>query len=679
MAKVLKSVKEKLICIPLMNNAVTCYNLSKKYKRMDTANFNLFHFMRCHVMRSYTLVRKGEAEERISELLKKVSISFVEGNTFFYSIDCYKTFLKKGMKFDNYSVDYGKVVNSDFSVYFKNNSMETDCFVGQEKKLLNSMKAYLRRVRENKELEEKFSRNFDAMDSLFERPSENMFEALQRILFYNQLLWQCGYVNNGLGRLDMILYDLYEKDISNGVTKEELCQMLKDFMKALHNYFWFKSEALMGDTGQIIVLGGASGNGEYQCNELTYLFIDISKELRLPDPKVLLRCSKKMPLDLLESALRCISTGIGAPLLSNDDVVIPSMLSMGIAASDAFNYVTSACWEPLVAGESIDQNNIEVFNYVVPFLRMFDYEEPAQLNDIDAIIKKYFSYLEQYISELLTPLAELQFEENPLLTLLSETCQERHLDICRGGAKYSNLGLTSIGLGNVVNSLINIEKYVFEEKRLTLKAFDDIRKADYAQSKDFAEQLKSTYPCYGCDDEMVLTLTEKIRTHVSEEFKKYNTFYGGRFKLGLSSPAYILNAKNVAATFDGRKNGEPFHVHISANKGIALTELLLFASHLDYSGNKLNGNVVDFIVAPSTLKDNFDKFLKLIEASIKNGVYQIQMNVVDAKTLLEAKKHPENYSTLVVRVWGFSAYFVELPEQYQDILIKRALESERAA
>lgn len=679
MAKCLKAIKEKLIYIPLMNNAVTCYNLSKKYKRMDTASFSLFHFMLRHVLKSYTVVRKGGAEERISELLKKVSISPVEGNTFFYSIDCYKTFLKKGVKFDNYTVDYDKVVNSDFSAYFMDNSMETDCFVAQERKLLNSMKAYLRRAQANKALEEKFARNFDAINSLFERPSENMFEALQRILFYNQLLWQCGYVNNGLGRLDIILYDLYERDISGGVTREELCQMLKDFMRALHNHFWFKSEALMGDTGQIIILGGTSANGEYQCNELTYLFIDISKELKLPDPKVLLRCSKKMPLDLLESALRCISTGIGAPLLSNDDIVIPAMLSMGIEDGDAFNYVTSACWEPLVAGESIDQNNIRAFNYVVPFLWMFDNEETVQFSNMDAVIEKYYDYLEKYISELLTPLTDLQFEENPLLTLLSDTCQERHLDICRGGAKYSNLGLTSIGLGNVVNSLINIEKYVFEEKRLTLKAFDDIRKADYAQNKDFAEQLKSTYPCYGCDDEKVITLTEKIRTHVSAEFKKYNTFYGGRFKLGLSSPSYITGAENVAATFDGRKNGEPFHVHISAAQGIVLTELLLFASHLDYSGNKLNGNVADFIVAPSTLKDNFDKFLKLIEVSIKNGVYQIQVNVVEAKTLLEAKKHPEDYSTLVVRVWGFSAYFVELPEQYQDILIKRALESERAA
>lgn len=679
MAKVLKAIKEKLIYIPLMNNAVTCYNLSKKYKRRDIANFNLPQFMLCHTLRSYTVVRKGETEERISGLLQKVSIRPIEGNTFFYSIDCYKTFKKKGVKFDNYTIDYGKVVNSDFSAYFMNDSTETDYFIARERMLLNSMKAYLHRARANKELERKFASNFDAMESLFERPSKSMFEALQRILFYNQLLWQCGYVNNGLGRLDIILYDLYEKDISSGVTREELRQMLKDFMRVLHNYFWFKSEALMGDTGQIIVLGGTSVNGEYRCNELTYLFIDISEELKLPDPKVLLRCSKKMPMDLLESALKCISTGIGAPLLSNDDIVIPAMRSMGFDDADAFNYVTSACWEPLVAGESIDQNNIRVFNYVVPFLQMFDNEKLDQFSNIDEVIEKYYDYLEQYVSELLTPLADLQFEENPLLTLLSDTCQKRHLDICRGGAKYSNLGLTSVGLGNVVNSLINIERYVFEENRFTLKAFDNIRKADYAKNEDLVEQLKNTYPYYGCDEEKVLTLTEKIRNRVSAEFQKYNTFYGGRFKLGLSSPSYITGAENVAATFDGRKDGEPFHVHISADKGIVLTDLLLFASHLDYSGNKLNGNVADFIVAPSTLRDNFDKFLKLIAVSIENGVYQIQMNVVDARTLLEAKKHPENYSTLVVRVWGFSAYFVELPESYQDILIKRALESERVA
>ena len=151
------------------------------------------------------------------------------------------------------------------------------------------------------------------------------------------------------------------------------------------------------------------------------------------------------------------------------------------------------------------------------------------------------------------------------------------------------------------------------------------------------------------------------------------------FKVGLSSPSYITGSEAVAATFDGRGAGEPFNVHISANKGIAPTELLMFASKLDYSENRLNGNVVDFIAAPSILKENFSKFLDLLTTAIASGVYQMQINVLDSKTLLAAKSNPENYRTLVVRVWGFSAYFVELPEQYQDVLIKRALESEKIA
>ena len=125
---------------------------------------------------------------------------------------------------------------------------------------------------------------------------------------------------------------------------------------------------LLGDTGQIIILGGTDKEGSYKCNALTYRFIEASMELRLPDPKVLLRCSTKMPGDLLELALDCMSTGIGAPFLSNDDVVIPALLSFGYLPDDACKYATSACWEPLIIGNSCDQNNVKSINFARPLL-----------------------------------------------------------------------------------------------------------------------------------------------------------------------------------------------------------------------------------------------------------------------------------------------------------------------
>ena len=100
---------------------------------------------------------------------------------------------------------------------------------------------------------------------------------------------------------------------------------------------------------------------------------------------------------------------------------------------------------------------------------------------------------------------------------------------------------------------------------------------------------------------------------------------------------------------------------------------------LDYDGNRFNGNVLDFFVSPSFLKANMEKYKLLLKTGFANGLYQLQMNVVDSKTLIEAKANPKLFPNLVVRVWGFSAYFNDLPEEYKDLLIKRALESEKAA
>ena len=140
-----------------------------------------------------------------------------------------------------------------------------------------------------------------------------------------------------------------------------------------------------------------------------------------------------------------------------------------------------------------------------------------------------------------------------------------------------------------------------------------------------------------------------------------------------------MDANNTSATFDGRKNGDPFLVHISSKNPKSITELISFAMKLDYKGNQLNGNVVDFIVTPKLLQNNKKKFMTLFRTAFGHGVFQLQMNVVDSKTLIAARQNPDLFPNLIVRVWGFSAYFNDLPEEYKNLLIERAMESEQVA
>ena len=133
-----------------------------------------------------------------------------------------------------------------------------------------------------------------------------------------------------------------------------------------------------------------------------------------------------------------------------------------------------------------------------------------------------------------------------------------------------------------------------------------------------------------------------------------------------------------APPFDGRLDKEPYSIHISADDNSNITELFNFASKLNYGKHGFNGNVVDFKMTPSFVRDNLEKFVQLMKGSINAGVFQMQMNVIDSGTLIEAKKNPAKFPNLIVRVWGFSAYFKDLPDEYQKYVIERALKNEAA-
>ncbi len=672
-------VKKTLFIIPKVKDYTYGAILYRKYSRCEQAHGRMA-FLRENGSRFYFGRLCRSKAQQIAKLLSKVDICPAANSTFFYSLDCLKTVRNANTIFDNCTANYDAVVHNSFSKIAEELAKEDNGFAKEEQTIMAAMRGYLDRCRKTPTVAEKYMCQLDAIETLFHRPAESFFEALQRILFFNQFLWQTGHTLNGLGHLDWILDDLYRHDLSAGMlTRASAMDMLKDFFRVLHESYWFKSAVLMGDTGQIIILGGRDKDGRYRCNELTYLFIEVSKELRLPDPKILLRCTADMPEDLLEPAIDCIATGIGAPLLANDDEIIPAMLSCGFDKADVYDYGVSACWEPLIPGLSFEPNNVASLNFAEPFTRMACFPEFDSAKSMEEIVFLYKTSLRKYIQELLMPLTARMYEEDPLLSLLSSSCMEQRKDITRGGAKYNNIGLTSVGLGSVVNSILNLEKLGFAGGRFTLRELNDARKGNFVGKDDLVEELKSLSPAFGSDAKAVVDITNRLIVFTSEEFKKYTPANGGVFKFGLSSPSYISGANNVSATFDGRRDGEPFSVHISSASALPTTELLSFAMKLDYHENRLNGNVIDFITSPGMLQQNHEKYAALLRAGFAGGIFQLQMNVVASKTLIAAKADPTLFPNLVVRVWGFSAYFNDLPEEYKDVLIKRAIESEKAA
>ena len=672
--------------------AFTMRKLTRKLGTKEKAS----SYLAKNMHRFYVTGTKFNKGTQIKNLFRKVDIHIPKSGFIFF-LDEFKNLSEEGHIIDNISIDYSRVLKTSVyeynELYFHPKSgrgfardLSSD-FIKNQLDTLDGIELLIYRIikklrNSNHNERAKFARYFENM---IDKPAEHFEEALQRILFYNQLLWQTGHGLNGLGRLDKILEDYYFDDLNTGfITQEEIYELIKSFLKTLHTYYWYKSAALMGDTGQVIILGGKYDDeyGEYYFyNDLTYMFIQAIKELQLPDPKVLLRVSDETPRDLIELSLETINTGIGSPLFSNDEIVIDKMIEFGYDKEDANNYVVSACWEPSAVGKGFEQNNINFISFLKPLNEIFDGETEQFLDNIlsfDELFNSYKYYLKKDADELIAILDDIEWNNDPMLSLFIDDCNDRNMDISQGGAKYNHYGITTVGLANTVNSLYALKKLVFEERKYSLNELNKIRKNNFKKDKhqSVLNDLKNVKPRFGMDNDEILDISQEIVQFLEDCFKDYTNKFGGKIKFGLSAPSYISAGEEISASFDGRKAGEPLSTHISLDTNKDFTEVLRFASKLDYGGAKFNGNVVDLMLSPNFIKNHSDKFTDFIYLSIKLGFFQMQMNVVDSKTLIEAKENPESHPNLIVRVWGFSAYFNDLPEEYQDLLISRALKNE---
>ena len=694
--KIAKPVYHKAQDNSMGKRSITLAFLLRRLTRRFGSKEKASSYLAKNMHRFYITGTKFNKGTQIKNLFRKVDIHIPKSGFIFF-LDEFKNLSEEGHIIDNISIDYSRVLKTSVyeynELYFHPKSgrgfardLSSD-FIKNQLDTLDGIELLIYRIikklrNSNHNERAKFARYFENM---IDKPAEHFEEALQRILFYNQLLWQTGHGLNGLGRLDKILEDYYFDDLNTGfITQEEIYELIKSFLKTLHTYYWYKSAALMGDTGQVIVLGGKYDDeyGEYYFyNDLTYMFIQAIKELQLPDPKVLLRVSDETPRDLIELSLETINTGIGSPLFSNDEIVIDKMIEFGYDKEDANNYVVSACWEPSAVGKGFEQNNINFISFLKPLNEIFNGETEQFLDNIlsfDELFNSYKYYLKKDADELIAILDDIEWNNDPMLSLFIDDCNDRNMDISQGGAKYNHYGITTVGLANTVNSLYALKKLVFEERKYSLNELNKIRKNNFKKDKhqSVLNDLKNVKPRFGMDDDEILDISQEIVQFLEDCFKDYTNKFGGKIKFGLSAPSYISAGEEITASFDGRKAGEPLSTHISLDTSKDFTEVLRFASKLDYGGAKFNGNVVDLMLSPDFIKNHSDKFTDFIYSSIKLGFFQMQMNVVDSKTLIEAKENPESHPNLIVRVWGFSAYFNDLPEEYQDLLISRALKNE---
>ena len=465
------------------------------------------------------------------------------------------------------------------------------------------------------------------------------------------------------------------------------------------------------ETGNNLILGGLTPDGRDGTNEFSYLCLDVAGEMRLRDPIVSVRVHKNTPKDFLIKACQVLSLGIDQPAFYNDEIIIPALQNAGLSLEDARDYCNDGCIEVYCPGKSEDRmiaiwidalkclelalndgmsyrrgittKHIQVLrDYYATFVDDGEVQGPptgsvAAFDTFEKLMESFKIQLSFAINRHVrlsntTDTYLSSIAPCPLLSSLIEGCIEKGKDHADGGAKYNNTGTTLRGVPNTAEALAAIKKVCFEQKQLTLEELVQALKSDF-QGKEKIGQLLSECPKWGDNDDYVDNILKEICDFWYQELGKYTNPRGGLFKAGLWSTANDHAGQISGASADGRRSGEPFATNLSpirSKKGI--TSFLNSAAKVDYS-NCSNSSIVDIHLMPELLgsEEKIEKLLALIRTYFGKGGFALSFNVVNPETLKHAQIHPEQHGNLLVRVHGYSAHYVTLSKEYQDLLIAR--------
>lgn len=502
------------------------------------------------------------------------------------------------------------------------------------------------------------------------------------------------------GRLDQHLYPFYKRDIESGLLDVEGA-------KILLQAFWVKfnnqpAPPKVGVTSKesntytdfcLINVGGITEQGEDAVNELTYLILDVIEEMRLLQPSSMVQISKKNPNDLVSRAFEIIKTGYGQPSLFNTDAIVQEMLRQGKSIVDARNGGASGCVETGAFGK--ESYILTGYFNLTKILEItlnngFDPRSGKQLG-VQTGDPKSFQTFEELIEaykKQIHHFADIKIKGNviierlyaeylpaPFMSLLIDDCIAKGMDYNNGGARYNTSYIQGVGIGTTTDSLTAIKYNIFDKKKFSMDEFLNALKKNFEGFDDLRNQLLNETPKYGNDNDYADEILKQIfEIYFSAIDGRPNT-KGGHFRINLlPTTSHVYFGSVTGATPDGRLSGVPLSEGISPVQGADVngpTAVLKSAAKIDHL--RTGGTLLNQKFSPQIFdgEESIDKIVSLIRAYFKMDGHHIQFNVVDAETLREAQKHPENYRDLIVRVAGYSDYFVDLTPELQEEIIKR--------
>lgn len=585
----------------------------------------------------------------------------------------------------NICVDYGKLLHCGFGAKIT----EIEGYIAGFEAAGETEKAeYLKKVkrtllavldlagRYRDEAERCGNRRVSEILSRIPYNSPNSFaEALQMFRIIHYAMWCSNTCHCPVGRFDQYMYPYFIKDIESGaLTREDALEMLEELFISFNRDNDLYPGVQQGDNGQSMVLGGLNEDGTDSYNLLSELCLDASLELSLIDPKINLRVNKKTPLSLFEKGTALTRKGLGFPQYSNDDVVIKALTDWGYEKSDAYNYVVAACWEFIIPGCGMEIPNVDAFSFAGTVARTIK-NDLMKCENFEKLRECVRRNICEDTAKICGNAQGITFYPNLFLSVLMDGCIENARDISFG-SKYNNYGIHGSGLSTAADSLAAVKKFVFEDGSVTKSELLDALDKNYEGCDELYHKLRYNAPKMGNNDDFADEIGCELLDAFADSLEGKTNDRGGIFRAGTGTAMYyIWQSREVGATPDGRKAGEPFSANYSPSlfakcKG----PISVFKSFTKPNLSRVaNGGPLTIELHDTVFRsdDSIKKIAMVVKSYVDMGGHQLQLNSINRDKLLDAQKNPDNYKNLIVRVWGWSGYFIELDKEYQEHIIAR--------
>jgi formate C-acetyltransferase len=502
------------------------------------------------------------------------------------------------------------------------------------------------------------------------------------------------------GRLDQHLYPVYKRQMAAGtLSHDELDDLLGCFWIKFNNH---PSPPKMGVTASesntytdfcLINLGGVKPDGTDAVNDMSYILLDVIKEMRILQPSSMVQISKKSPDRFIHKALDIIRTGFGQPSCFNTDAIIQELLRQGKNLVDARNGGASGCVETgafgteaywltgyfnlpkileLTLNNGYDTRTEKVVGLETGWAADFDHFE-----DLVAAFKSQVNYF-----------ADIKIRGNnviektfstwlpvPFLSLLVEDCISKGKDYNNGGARYNTSYIQGVGLGSITDMLTSIRYNIYDKKKISWEELNKAMDSDFKGYEHIQYELIYNTPKFGNDDDYADQQAVTVFEIYYDAVNGRPNSRGGVHRINmLPTTSHVYFGSVTGATTDGRFAYLPLSEGISPFQGVdhnGPTSVIKSASKIDHL--RTGGTLLNQKFSPSFFEDeeSYEKLTALIRSYFSLDGHHIQFNVVNAETLKDAQKHPERYRDLIVRVAGYSDYFNDLGEDLQNEIIKR--------